>query len=36
MMNPVNVTVTRDQFLEEETKRGNIVRKTIQSRDTLQ
>jgi hypothetical protein len=29
-MNLVNVTVTKDQVLEEETRRGNIARKTIQ------
>ena len=36
MMNYVNVTVMRDQVLEEEIGRDRIVRKTIQSRDALQ
>jgi hypothetical protein len=36
MMNLVNVTVMRDQVLEEETGRGSIVRKTIQSRFAIQ
>ncbi len=36
MMNYVNVTVMRDQVLEEEIARDSIVRKTIQSRDALQ
>ena len=31
MMFPANVTVMRDQVLEEEIRRGNIVRKAIQS-----
>jgi hypothetical protein len=32
----VNVTVMRDQVLEEEIGRDNIVRKTIQSRNAVQ
>jgi hypothetical protein len=36
MMNLVNVTVIKDQVLEEETVRGNIVRKTIQPRNAIQ
>jgi len=36
MMNPANVTVMRDQLLEEEIGRDNIVRKTIQSRNAIQ
>lgn len=36
MMNLVNVTVIRDQVLEEETGRDNIARKTIQSRFVVQ
>ena len=36
MMNPVNVSVMRDQVLEEETGKDNIVRKTIQTRYALQ
>ena len=36
MMNPANVTVTRDQVLEEGTGKDNIVRETIQSRNTIQ
>ncbi len=36
MMNLVNVTVMKDQVLEEETGRGNIARKTIQSRFAIQ
>jgi len=35
MMNLVNVTVTRDQVLEEEIGRGSIARKTIQYRHCL-
>jgi len=30
-MNLVNVIAMKDQFLEEETRRGNIVRKTVQT-----
>ena len=36
MMFPANVTAMRDQVLEEAIGRGNIVRKTIQSRDIVQ
>jgi hypothetical protein len=36
MMNLVNVTVMRDQVLEEEIGRDSIVRKTIQPRNALQ
>ncbi len=36
MMNLVNVTVMRDQVLEEEIGRDNIARKTIQPRNALQ
>ncbi len=36
MMNLVNVTVTKDQVLEEEIGRDNIVRETIQSRNAIQ
>jgi hypothetical protein len=36
MMNHANVTVTRDQVLEEETGRDSIARKTIQSRNAIQ
>jgi hypothetical protein len=32
----VNVTVMRDQVLEEEIVRDNIARKTIQSRNAIQ
>ena len=32
----VNVTVMRDQVLEEGIRRGNIARKTIQSRNAIQ
>jgi len=35
MMNLVNVTVTRDQVLEEEIRRDNIARKTILGREIL-
>ena len=36
MMNLVNATVMKDQVLEEETGRGSIVRKTIQTRYAIQ
>lgn len=36
MMNLVNVTVMKDQVLEEETGRDNIARETIQSRFAIQ
>ena len=36
MMNLVNVTVTKDQVLEEEIGRDSIARKTIQPRNALQ
>ncbi len=36
MMSRVNVTAMKDQVLEEETGRGNIARKTIQTRFTIQ
>ena len=36
MMNLVNVTVMRDQVLEEETGRDSIARKTIQTRYAIQ
>ena len=36
MMFPVDVTVMRDQVLEEEIGRDNIARKTIQSRNAIQ
>jgi hypothetical protein len=36
MMNLVNVTVMRDQVLEEEIGRDSIARKTIQPRNALQ
>jgi len=35
-MNLVNAIAMKDQFLEEETRRGSIVRKTIQSGRTVQ
>ena len=35
MMFPANVTVTRDQVLEEVIGRDSIARKTIQSRDAV-
>jgi len=34
-MNPVNVTVMRDQVLEEEIGRDSIARKTILGREIL-
>ena len=36
MMNLVNVTVMRDQVLEEGTGKDSIVRKTIQTRYAIQ
>ena len=36
MMNLVNVTVMRDQVLEEEIGRDSIARKAIQPRNALQ
>jgi len=30
-MNLVNVIAMKDQFLDEETRRGNIARKTVQT-----
>ena len=36
MMNLVNVTVMRDQVLEEGIGKDSIARKTIQSRDVVQ
>jgi len=35
MIFPANVTVMRDQVLEEAIGRDNIARKTIQSRDAV-
>ena len=35
MMFPANVTVMRDQVLEEEIRRDSIARKTIQSRNAV-
>ncbi len=35
MMNLVNVTVTKDQVLEEEIGRDNIARKTIQGPESI-
>ncbi len=35
MMFSVNVTVIRDQVLEEEIRRDDIARKTIQSRNAV-
>ena len=36
MMNLVNVTVMKDQVLEEGIGRDNIARETIQSRNAIQ
>ena len=35
MMNPVNVTVMKDQVLEEGIRRDSIVRETILGREIL-